>query len=85
MPLTPSDDISVPSSVDDEDVTRRSQRERGLAMAHDPLPSSLNHNLLQSKGPPVGGGCVANFEQGRDDGQRSVTGSGSKQIELLCQ
>jgi hypothetical protein len=30
-------------------------------------------------------GCVANFEQGREDGRRSVTGSGSKQIELLCQ
>lgn len=30
-------------------------------------------------------GCVANLEQGRGDGQRSVTGSGSKQIELLCQ
>jgi hypothetical protein len=30
-------------------------------------------------------GCVANFEQGHEDGRRSVTGSGSKQIELLCQ
>jgi adenylate cyclase len=30
-------------------------------------------------------GYVANLEQGRGNGRRSVTGSGSKQIELLCQ
>jgi hypothetical protein len=30
-------------------------------------------------------GCVANLEQGRENGRRSVTCSGGKQIELLCQ
>lgn len=30
-------------------------------------------------------GCVANLEQRREDGRRSVTGSGGKEIELLCQ
>ena len=38
--------------------------------------------------PTSGGisiGCVASLEQGREDDRRSVTDSGSKQIELLCQ
>jgi hypothetical protein len=30
-------------------------------------------------------GCVANFDQGHEDVRRPVTGSGRKQIELLCQ
>jgi hypothetical protein len=39
----------------------------------------------QAHAASMSNGCVANFEQGHEDGRRSVTGSGSKQIELLSQ